>query len=224
MPLTILDVIVVAVVLISAVLAMVRGFVREILSVASWVAAAAAAYVFYPQVLPLVQPYFDNKTVATIVSAAAIFFVALIIASYITMKISDFVIDSRVGAVDRALGFVFGALRGLLLMIVALWFFNFLVREPQPWIANARTMPVLVSGGDWLISLLPPDFESWVQEKIRGTSGGSDGGAQAPQGEVPVGEPSDDTPAPEDEAGYSPDEQIGIDQLFENSHGTTPQQ
>lgn len=215
MPVTVLDVIVVVVVLISAVLAMVRGFVREVLSVASWAVAAGAAYLLYPHVLPLVQPYFDNKTVAIIVSAAAIFFVALIIASYITMKISDFVIDSRVGSVDRVLGFVFGALRGILLMIVALWFFNFLVREPQPWIANARTMPLLVSGGDWLISLLPPDFESWVQEKIRGGGGG---GAATPS-ETPPGE----APVPEDDQGYPQDQQQRIDQLFENSDGAAPE-
>ncbi|HET7717451.1 MAG TPA: CvpA family protein [Bauldia sp.] len=220
MPVTVLDVIVVVVVLISAILAMVRGFVREVLSVASWVAAAAAAYFFYPQLLPLVQPYFDNKTVAIIVAAAAIFFVALIVASYITMKISDFVIDSRVGAIDRALGFIFGAVRGLLLMIVALWFFNFLVKEPQPWIANARTNDLLVAGGDWLIGLLPSDFEAWVQEKISGVAGG---GAAPPTSDTPVGEPVDETPAPEEDTSYTPDEQQGIDQLIENSEGATPQ-
>ena len=219
MPVTVLDVIVVVVVLLSAVLAMVRGFVREILSVVSWVAAAAAAYLLYPHALPLAQSYIDSKTVATIVSAAAIFFIALIIASYITMKISDFVIDSRVGAVDRVLGFIFGALRGILLMIVALWFFNFLVKEPQPWIANARTMPLLVSGGDWLIGLLPPDFEAWVQEKIRGGSGG---GSAAPS-ETPAGDPSGELPAGEDDQGYPQDQQRDIDSLFENNDSFAPQ-
>ena len=81
MPVTVLDLIVIVVVLISAVLAMVRGFVREVLSIASWAAAAAAAYFLYKPVVPLVQPYFEQKTVAVIISAAAIFFVALIIAS-----------------------------------------------------------------------------------------------------------------------------------------------
>ena len=81
MPLTVLDVVVIVVVLISAILAMVRGFVREVLSVASWVAAAAAAYFFYKPLIPLVQPYVESGTVATIVSAAVIFFVALILAS-----------------------------------------------------------------------------------------------------------------------------------------------
>lgn len=216
MPVTVLDVIVVVVILISAVLAMVRGFVREVLSVASWVAAAAAAYLLYPRVVPLVQPYFDSKTVAIIVAAAAIFFVALIVASYITMKISDFVIDSRVGAVDRALGFVFGAVRGLLLMIVAVWFFDFLVKPTPAWIANAQTRQVLVSGGDRLIALLPPDFEDWVKEKISGATGG---GSQPPQGETPVGEPSEETPAPEEDPGYTLEEQQGIDQLIENTEG-----
>ena len=218
MPVTVLDIIVVAVVLISAVLAMVRGFVREVLSVASWVVAAGAAYLLYPHVLPLVQPYFDSKTLATIVSAAAIFFVALIIASYITMKISDFVIDSRVGAVDRALGFVFGAVRGLLLMIVAVWFFDFLVKPPPAWITNAQTRGLLVSGGDRLIALLPADFETWVKKKI---SGGSGGTPQAPQGEAPAGEPPDGVPVPEEDQGYAPDAQGGLDQLIENSGGTT---
>ena len=86
MPLTVLDIVVIAVVLISAILAMVRGFVREVLSVASWVAAVAAAYFLYKPVVPLVQPYIESSTVATIIAAAAIFFIALIIASYITMR------------------------------------------------------------------------------------------------------------------------------------------
>jgi len=55
-----------------------------------------------------------------VVAAAAIFFIALIVATYITMRVSDLVIDSRVGAFDRALGFLFGAARGILLLVIAL--------------------------------------------------------------------------------------------------------
>jgi membrane protein required for colicin V production len=212
MPVTVLDVIVIVVVLISAVLAMVRGFVREVLSVASWVAAAAAAYFFYPSLLPMVEPYFDNETVAIIVAAAAIFFVALIIASYITMKISDFVIDSRIGAFDRALGFIFGAVRGLLLMVVALWFFNFLVSQPMrpAWIAGSRSLPILVSGGDWLIGLLPKDLELYLNQ-IRG----GDAAAAPTSPDTPVGEPDDETTP--GEPGLSEEEQGDLDQLIENT-------
>ena len=132
MSLTVLDLIVIVVVLVSATLAMVRGFVREVLSVASWLAAVGAAYLLYKPLVPLVKPYIESGTIATIVAAAVIFFIALIVASYITTKISDFVIDSRVGALDRGLGFLFGAARGLLLLVIALLFFSVLDRAFPP--------------------------------------------------------------------------------------------
>src|SRR5438874_1770105 len=177
MSLTILDVIVTVVVLISAVLAMVRGFVREVLSIASWVAAAAAAYLLYKPVVPLVKPYLDSTTAQAIVSAGVVFVVALIVATYITTKIADFVIDSRVGAVDRAFGFLFGAARGVLLLVVALLFFDWLVNPPPSWVANAQTRPVLEDLGSKLIAALPGDLEATILQRLRGS--GEDAAARA---------------------------------------------
>ncbi len=109
MPITLLDGILLAIMLISGVLAMIRGFVREVLSIASWVAAAVAAYFFYGSLKPFVLQHVANDTLATAIAAGAVFLVTLILVSYITMRISDFVLDSRIGALDRTLGFVFGA-------------------------------------------------------------------------------------------------------------------
>lgn len=222
MPVTVLDVIVIVVVLISAVLAMVRGFVREVLSVASWVAAAAAAYFLYKPVLPLLANYIESKTVATIAAAAAIFFVALIVATYITMKISDFVIDSRIGAVDRAFGFIFGAVRGILLLVIALWFFNFMVSDPTKrpaWVVNARTGPFLVSLGERLQDALPKDADVWVQGLLH--SGGD--ASPPPDGEAPPDAevPADDSEAPPPDPAYPNGERQGLDQLIENNPGKT---
>ena len=100
MPITLLDGILVGFTLVSAMLAMVRGFSREILSIASWVAAAVAAFFFYPLVLPHVQPYIDNEQLAVVAAAGIVFMVALIVVTIITMKIADWIIDSRVGALD----------------------------------------------------------------------------------------------------------------------------
>ena len=79
MPITLLDGIVLAVTLFSAVLAMVRGFSREVLAVASWVAAAAAAYFFYPALVPFAQKYTGSDKIAMIGSAAVIFLITLIV-------------------------------------------------------------------------------------------------------------------------------------------------
>ncbi|MEO4044485.1 CvpA family protein [Hoeflea sp. CAU 1731] len=180
MPITLLDGLVLAVTLFSAVLAMVRGFSREVLAVVSWAAAAFAAYKFYPTLLPFVQQYVSNDDVALIISAAAIFIVVLIVVSIITMKIADFIIDSRIGALDRTLGFLFGAARGILLVAVAMLFFNWLVAPPQQpqWVADAKSKPMLDSLGDQLVNLLPEDADSSIIERLRGTETGSDDEAQ----------------------------------------------
>jgi membrane protein required for colicin V production len=208
MPLTVLDIIVIAVVLISATLAMVRGFVREVLSVASWLAAVAAAYYFYKPLVPVIRPYIESATVSTIVAAAAIFFIALIVASYITTKISDFVIDSRIGAIDRGLGFVFGAARGVLLVIIALWFFNFLVAKPPDWVANAQSEPLLRDWGDQLVAALPEDIEAWIQSHTRGGEGGTSEEATPP---------ADDTVVDPADPAYGNDTRGNLDQLIQNS-------
>ena len=159
-----LDLGLIVIILISALLAMLRGFTREVLAIASWGAAAAAAVYFYPLVLPYVKPYIQKDVVAMAVSAAAVFFVTLILVSIITIKLSDMILDSKVGALDRSLGFVFGAARGLLLCVIAFVFFNWLVppdKQPE-WVKSARMKPLLQSTGDQLTSLLPDDPEGII--------------------------------------------------------------
>lgn len=170
MNIAILDGVVIAVVFISAVLAMFRGFVREVLSIAAWVAAAVLAYLFYGEALPYVQEYVTNETLAIGLAAAGIFLVALIVVSLITMKISDFVMDSPVGAIDRLLGFVFGAARGVLLVVVAVVFFNLLVDEENrpPWVTTAASYPRLTEFGEELLNLLPDDPEAVIRGAFDG--------------------------------------------------------
>ncbi len=156
-----LDIGLIAVILVSALLAMLRGFTREVLAIASWAAAAVAAIYLHPLVMPHVTPYVSKPVVALAISAAGVFFVTLIVVSLITIKLSDAILDSKVGALDRSLGFVFGAARGLLLCVIAFIFFNWLVPEKtQPdWVKGARMRPLLVSAGDQLMAMLPDDPE-----------------------------------------------------------------
>lgn len=168
MPVTILDLVVVGVVLISALLAAVRGLTREVLAIASWVAAAAVAWVFHPQLLPLAEQYIPNKTVSLIAAIAVLFLVTLIIVSLITARISDFVLDSRIGALDRTLGFIFGAGRGLLLAVIGYLFFTALVPEKlQPaWAREAKAKPILEETGRSLLTMLPQDINSDIIKKM----------------------------------------------------------
>lgn len=187
MPITLLDGILLGFTLVSAMLAMVRGFSREILSIASWAAAAAAAFFLYPYVVPYLAPYIDNTKIQMAASAGAVFVVALIIVTLITMRIADFIIDSRVGALDRALGFLYGAARGILVVAVGLLFFDWLVgAHPPAWITDAKSRPFLEQIGAKLQSFLPDDPENSILKKLM--PGGDDDDAAAPaEGETDNG-------------------------------------
>ena len=208
MPFTLLDGILVFVMLVSAVLAMIRGFTREVFSIASWVAAAAVTYLTWQQVLPYTQRYVDDENLALGVTIAGIFFITLLVVSLITMRISDFVLDSRAGPLDRTLGFLFGAVRGLVLVIIAVLFLNFFIapdRQPQ-WIASAQTKPWLDEMGADLMNKLPDDPEAEIMDRIRGAAAGRN--AAAGNDAVPdaPGTESDDPPA-DDDPGIAPDDQ-----------------
>lgn len=164
-----LDLALIAIVLVSALLSMVRGFTREILAIASWAAAFAAAYVFYPQLMPYLGEYIHKEALAVAASVAIIFFGTLIIVSILTVRLSDAILDSKVGALDRTLGFFFGALRGFALGVIAFMLFNYLIQQKAPpeWVANAKTRPLLQAAGDQLIAALPENLASIVIKAVQ---------------------------------------------------------
>ena len=141
MPITLLDIIVLAVMLLSGLLAMIRGFMREVLSIAAWGAAAVATLLLYGKLLPIAK--------ANIAS--------------------DMILDSRVGALDRTLGFLFGLGRGLIIVVVAFLFFAWLVpdRSQPDWVRGAKSKVVLQSTGQWLMGMLPDDPESTILKRLK---------------------------------------------------------
>ena len=169
MPITLLDIILLAVMLISGLLAMIRGFMREILSIAAWGIAALVTLYSYLRVLPMAKQYFSSDMVAAGVTVGGIFLLTLLIVSIITVRISDMILDSRVGALDRTLGFLFGLGRGLIIVVVAFLFFAWLVpdRSQPEWVRAAKSKVVLQSTGQWLMSMLPDDPESTILKRLK---------------------------------------------------------
>ena len=169
MPITLLDIVLIVVMLISGLLAMVRGFMREILSIIAWVLAAGATLYSYAKLLPLAKQYFNSDVVATIAVVGGVFLLTLLIVSVLTVRLSDMVLDSRVGALDRTLGFLFGLARGLVIVVVAFIFFTWLVpdRSQPDWVKNAKSKIVLSNAGDWLKQQLPEDPESTILKRLK---------------------------------------------------------
>jgi membrane protein required for colicin V production len=169
MPITLLDIALLVVMLISGLLAMIRGFMREILSIGAWGIAALATLWSYSRVLPIARGYFNSDMVAAGVTVGSVFLLTLLIVSIITVRISDMILDSRVGALDRTLGFLFGLGRGLIIVVVAFLFFAWLVpdRSQPEWVKSAKSKVVLQSTGQWLMGMLPDDPESTILKRLK---------------------------------------------------------
>ena len=169
MPITLLDIVLIFVMLISGLLAMVRGFMREVLSITAWALAAIVTLYSYSKLLPFAKQYFNNDIVAAIAVVGGVFLLTLLIVSVMTIRISDMVLDSRVGALDRTLGFLFGLGRGLIIVVVAYMFFDWLVpdRSKPEWVLHAKSKVVLSSAGDWLKEQLPENAEATILKRLK---------------------------------------------------------
>jgi membrane protein required for colicin V production len=169
MPITLLDIILIGVMLVSGLLAMIRGFMREVLSIAAWLIAALVTLYFYNKLLPFAKSYFNNDIIAAAVVVGGTFLLTLLIVSVITVRFSDMVLDSRIGALDRTLGFLFGLARGLIIVVIAFLFFAWLVpdRSQPDWVRSAKSRVVLQGTGDWLMSMLPDDPENTILKRLK---------------------------------------------------------
>ena len=131
---TIIDGVVALVIVLSALLAYSRGLVREALAIAGWVAAGILAFIFAPQLEPLVKEIpvvgdfiADSCELSMIAAFTAIFAIALIAASLITPLFSSLVQRSALGGIDQALGFLFGVARGVLLVAIAYFVYETII-------------------------------------------------------------------------------------------------
>ncbi|SLN47899.1 CvpA family protein [Oceanibacterium hippocampi] len=178
----------------SALLAFMRGFTKEVLAVAAWVGAAfATLYLFLP-LQPYLRAYIPSQLLADALTAVGIFIVTLVVISLLANMISSRVRDSGIGALDRSLGFLFGLLRGAVLVSIAWLVFVqiFPPRDRPDWIREARLMPVVGSFSETLVALLPPEARdrvlaatAEVEEKVRDIAvppGGAEAGQNGEQG------------------------------------------
>lgn len=154
-PLTIVDLIVLGILMISGLIAAYRGFLKEALSVSSWLFAALAAVFVWPVTKPFVRSLIDIQIVADILALIGVFFLVLIPASFMSFRLSEMVRGSRAGPLDRSLGFVFGVARGLLVVGLGYVIFSSLAspKDQPEWVREARLLPVVKGTADVIRSL-----------------------------------------------------------------------
>jgi membrane protein required for colicin V production len=232
MPFQLLDLILAGIMLISGLLALMRGFTREVLSLIAWGAAAVAAYfaIHSKEAVGLASQYLQPEIVAKVAVGGGAFLIILIIVSLISVKLSDVVVDSAAGAFDRTLGFFYGLARGLVLVVIAYLFYGWLipVDRQEDWVKNARSLPVIEAVKGVILDLVPPDIAETLSNSSILTNQTTPPTQQAPAAQTGTGTSTgtgtgDATTAAPDEEGYKKNESQGLDQLIQGTQGQQQQ-
>jgi len=155
-----LDIGVIAIIVLSAIFAFARGFVREALSIVAWVGAAAITVYGFNPVLLFVSPLVNNVLLAQLIAGFGLFVVSLIVLTIATGYLARLVRASALSPIDRTLGFIFGLARGVLIVCLAYLLLDFVQPSERPaWIRDAKSAPYLHQGADLLRQFLPEQLK-----------------------------------------------------------------
>ncbi len=173
------DLAVFGIILVSALFAFVRGFIKELLSVAAWLGAAFAAIYGLPYLKPFVLEFISDPLIATAIASSSIFIATVVVLSLIGHLIAGRIKDSMLSALDRSLGFLFGVVRGGVLISLAFLVLT-LVRPTEAEfpkvLLEAKTAPFIAMGADVLRRLVPKDTLSRrAADSAEGKAGGDQG-------------------------------------------------
>jgi membrane protein required for colicin V production len=150
-----IDIIVIGVVALSALIAFLRGFVREVLTIGSWLGASLVTLYGFPLLVGKFEQWISSKMAADIVCGISLFLVSLILFSILSHMVAGFVRGSALTAVDRSLGLLFGLVRGAIL--VSLAYMLMFALDPNI-LRGARTTPMMARGAEMLRDMAPSDL------------------------------------------------------------------
>ena len=156
---TVLDWVVIAIVGLSALLALFRGFIREVLSLATWIISAIVTLNFYNDVTALLHPeHVASKVVATGLGTLGLFIGTLLLLSILSSVIMRFLkAGGDTGVLDSLLGMVFGVARGLFIVALSYLMLSVVVTEEDSpeWLTESKTLPIVQASANVLSQVAP---------------------------------------------------------------------
>ncbi|NQV57155.1 MAG: CvpA family protein [Rhodospirillales bacterium] len=161
LPINVFDIAVVVVLIVGALIGLAVGFVRGGLFVLSWLGAALVTIFGFATARPYARQYIENQLFADLAAGATLFVVTLVILFLISSVLGGWVRSSRLNALDRSLGMIFGlATTAAILAVAYIAMEQVWPPAQQPkWIQDARSLPLIRSAAKVLNGVLPEDFK-----------------------------------------------------------------
>lgn len=153
-----IDWVILAVIIVSALISIKRGFVKEMLSLASWITAFVVARIFSGHFEVLLDHWIETPSARYGIAFLVLFAATLIVGALINNLMTEFVKMTGLAGTDRMFGIVFGVARGLILVTAAVYGMQLTAMRNDPW---------------WQDSVLIPHFEimvAWSKDILPGAT------------------------------------------------------
>jgi len=148
-PFTWVDWAIIAIIAVSALISLTRGFVKEALSLVTWILAGLVAWLFGGALAELLTPYIETPSLRVIAACSILFILTLLLGGLINYVIGQLVKATGLSGTDRFLGMVFGAARGGLLVVVMVGLLSLAPVDADTWWRESALIPHFLLVADW---------------------------------------------------------------------------
>ncbi|KFE55726.1 CvpA family protein [Pseudomonas syringae] len=166
MPFTPVDWAILGIVVISALISLKRGFVKEALSLVTWIIAGVVAWMFGAGLSVYLVNYIETPSFRVIAACTILFVATLLVGAMINFLIGELIRVTGLSGTDRFLGMVFGAARGGLLVVVAVGLLSLGPVQQDQWWQQSRLLPQFLMVADWSKNLILGMSSKWLASGI----------------------------------------------------------
>jgi membrane protein required for colicin V production len=152
------DYVIVGIVGLSAVISLVRGFVREAISLVTWIAAFWIALLFFRDLAVHLEPWIELQSLRLGAAFAILLLLSLLLGGVLGFLMGQLVDKTGLSGTDRMIGVFFGLARGAVLVAILVLLAGLTPFPDDPWWQSSQLIPHFQKLAVWLQSLLPPDI------------------------------------------------------------------
>lgn len=157
---------IIAVIAVSSLISLSRGFVKEALSLLTWIVAGVVAWMFGGALSHHLSEFIDTPSARVIAACAILFIVTLLVGALINYLIGELIRVTGLSGTDRLLGMVFGAARGGLLVVVLVGLLSLAPVQEDPWWQQSTLLPHFLMVADWSKNLILGMSSQWLASGI----------------------------------------------------------
>lgn len=152
-----LDLAILIIILLSALISLIRGFVKESISLLTWIIAGVLAFRYFTPMASLLEPYVSAPTIRAIAAFGLLFVSTLVVGAIVNFIMSQLVSKTGLSGTDKALGVVFGAARGALIVTMVVLLASLTPMPEAEWWQESATVGMFQQLAEWVKAIIPAD-------------------------------------------------------------------